>query len=492
MSQMSATIETGSSNVHVGDEDEQGSLALMIAWCEAEPERLGEVALFEDEGSALILGRGGEDEGGRVVFHRQRPGTIERQPALASPGISREQLRIQRRGGSLHVEQIGRCPLVVKGERVTSAIVLPGETLLLKRQLLLFCTRRPRTLAPLRSADARELPPFGEADAHGIVGESPAAWLLRDRIAWLAQADEHTLLLGRSGSGKELAARAVHALSARARGPFVARNAATIPASLVDAELFGNVKGYPNPGMPERPGLVGAAHGGTLFLDEIGELPVALQANLLRVLDEGGEYHTLGGSSTKRSNFRLIGATNRGASELKHDLAARLVLRLELPDLGERRDDIPLLIRHLLRRAADKSPAAMARFLEPRADGSKAPRIEARLVDELLRIRLSTNVRELDAALFRAMSASPGEVITFREEVLPKEQGATSEPAPSSEPSREPARELPGEAEIRAALSASGGNVVRAADALGLGSRYVLYRLMRKLGIETDAARGSG
>ena len=140
-----------------------------------------------------------------------------------------------------------------------------------------------------------------------------------------------SLLLGESGTGKELAARAVHQLSQRGRQQFVARNAATLPAGLIDAELFGNAKNYPNPGMPERRGLIGEADGGSLFLDEIGELPVELQAHLLRVLDGDGEYQRLGEGVARRSNFRLIAATNRDPSTLKHDLAARFTARIELP-----------------------------------------------------------------------------------------------------------------------------------------------------------------
>jgi two-component system nitrogen regulation response regulator GlnG/two-component system response regulator HydG len=161
-----------------------------------------------------------------------------------------------------------------------------------------------------------------------MIGESPAAWDLREQLAAGAVQGAHVLLLGESGAGKELAARALHALSARSAGPFVARNAATIPDSLVDAELFGTAKNYPNSGSPERVGLVGEADGGHLMLDEIGELSDVHQAHLLRLLDRGGEYHRLGESHTRLSDLRLIAATNRYPASLKHDLLARFALHL--------------------------------------------------------------------------------------------------------------------------------------------------------------------
>jgi DNA-binding NtrC family response regulator len=371
----------------------------------------------------------------------------------------------------------------IRGQPVDRAVLAPGDTLLLKGQLLLFCTRRPRRLAALQSAAIADAPAFGRPDAHGIVGESPATWRLRDQLAWLARADEHTLILGESGAGKELCPRAIHAQSTRARGPFVARNAATIPHGLVDAELFGNVKGYPNPGMPERPGLIGAADGGTLFLDEIGELPHGLQASLLRVLDDGGEYMNLGGAAVKRSRLRLLGATNRELTALKHDLAARFVLRLEVPGLDERRDDIPLVMHHLLRRTAAKSPEATRRFLAP---GGGELQVKASLVAHLLQARYTTHVRELAALLWRAMSTSTGSAIEWAGEAPASGPGA---PSPDTEESAEalvddPSVPEPSEAEVRAALAAHGANIVRTAKALRLSSRYVLYRLMRKHGIE--------
>ena len=508
-----STLDVGDSRAGASGAEEEAP-ALLIAWAAFEPERVGEVALFEPGGGALILGRGEATGGERVSFYRQRPGRLERTAPLASPGISREQLRIRPEGDRLHVTQIGKCSLEIQGERVDRAVIGPGETLLLKGQMLLLCTRRPRQIPPQGSASLAAAPPFGAPDAHGIVGESPAAWRLREKIAWMANVDEHTLILGGSGSGKELCARALHGLSTRARGPFIARNAATIPPGILDAELFGNVKGYPNPGMPERPGLIGAADGGTLFLDELGELPQAVQANLLRVLDEGGEYHSLGGSAAKRSRFRLLGATNRDPEALKHDLAARLVLRLDVPGLDERRDDIPLLARHLLRRAAAKSPEATRRFLAAEVGDL---RVKASLLDHLLRVRYTTHIRELDALLWRAMATSSGNAIGWTDGAkgagngsartsqaqTPHEGAATgprprdSSPGPIAPPPEEdaPREEAdggrvssapePSEAEVRASLAAHGGNIVRTAQALGLSSRYVLYRLMRRYGIES-------
>jgi DNA-binding NtrC family response regulator len=477
-----STLELEGSNTAGSGRGDEALPALLIAWADAEPERVGDVAMFEHGAGAMILGRG-EQAAGRVEFYRQRPGTLERRPPLISPGISREQLRIRREGDGLRVERIGRCAMELRGQRVDRAVLAPGDALVLKGQLVLFCTRRPRRLAALQSAALTDPPGFGAPDAHGVVGESPAAWRLRDQLAWMAQADEHTLILGASGAGKELCARAIHAQSTRARGPFIARNASTIPHGLIDAELFGNVKGYPNPGMPERPGLIGAADGGTLFLDEIGELPHGLQASLLRVLDDGGEYMNLGGAAAKRSRFRLLGATNRELTSLKHDVAARLVLRLEVPGVDERRDDIPFLIRHLLRRAAARSPEATRRFLAPGGELQVKPS----LVAHLLQAPYPTHVRELAQLLWRAMSASTGRAIEWVGEppATGSDAPASPEPAPpAAVPVEDPAGPEPSEAELRAALAAHGSNIVRTAQALRLSSRYVLYRLMRKHGIE--------
>src|SRR5262249_20781890 len=148
-------------------------------------------------------------------------------------------------------------------------------------------------------------------------------------------------------------------------------------------------------GMPERPGLLGQAAGGTLFLDEVGELPSDLQAHLLRLLDEGGEYHRLGEAATRRADVRVVAATNRPESSLKHDFAARFALSLRVPGLMERCEDVPLLLRHLLLRAAEKEPAVGARFFEGWGSSGRQPRVDPRLVERLVRQPYTRHVRQL-------------------------------------------------------------------------------------------------
>ena len=452
--------------------------ALAIAWSYVEPERAGEVALVaaRDE---QVLGRGGvrsDDPCPRLLFARQRPGRVEDGRGVRGPAISRDQLRVRRVGGDqLEVRRTGRCRLRVNGQTTDVATVRPGDTVTLELQLVLLVVERPTELPPLRAWPETALQPFGAPDDHGLVGEAPVAWALRDELAFVAAADAHALLVGPSGVGKELVARAIHALSPRRDRRLVARNAATLPPGLIDAELFGNVRGYPNPGMQARPGLIGEADGGTLFLDEIGELPLELQAHLLRVLDAGGDYQRLGEGRPRRADLRLVAATNRDASALKHDFAARLPARLRVPGLGERREDIPLILRHLARRWARKAPALVQRFFVG-GDPEGAVRIDPSLVERLLRHDFETHVRELDAALWQAMSKSEGEFIALSPEL---DEALTEVEADGHV---EPGEVTP--EEVRAALERHEGSVTRAARELRLKSRFVLYRLMKRYGID--------
>ncbi len=463
-------------------QEEPAVNVLVIAWCPHEPDRVGEIAVVPPAGAVHVLGRGAEPGAARLHFFRPRPGALHPTPPLAAPGLSRRQLEVEPAADRVAVRRVGQCPMRVNGVECDSATLRPGDTLRFRQELVLYFARRPARISPLQHFDARTAR-FGEPDAAGILGESPRAWELRDRIAFAAKAEGHVLLVGETGTGKELAARAVALLSARADKPLVARNAATLPGTLVDAELFGNARNYPNPGMGERPGLVGQADGGFLFLDEIGELPTDLQAHLLRTMDAGGEYHRLGESSSRRSDFRLLAATNRDPAELKDDFRARFRVQVPVPALAERREDIPLLVRHLVLRAAAKSPNVAERFVETRAEGEARARVDTSLVDALTRRSFPGNTRELESILWTAMAASRGDVIEWhaaaaeRQAAPPPAANAREKPNASRHPE-------PSEEEIRAALGEANGNVSRAATALGMSSRYALYRLMARMGIQ--------
>ena len=466
-------------------------LHLVIAWSLAEPGRIGETAAIA---RPTMLGRGEPEhlqDTSLARFVRWRPHASAATPPLGDSRISRAQLLLRPRSdGSLGLENVGRCKLFVNGEETSVAAVRPGDTITLRNALVLLVARREGHMAPRGDA----APPsfaFAGPDHHGIVGESAAAWRLRAELAFAAATDHHVLLRGASGVGKELAARALHALSSRAGRPMVARNAATLPEGLVDAELFGTARNYPNVGSPERAGLIGEADGSFLFLDEIGELSPTLQAHLLRVLDRGGEYQRLGESRPRRSDLRLIGATNRDLAALKHDFAARFTSRIELPGLEARREDIPLLLRTILRRAAAQSPAFAERFFLPAGpDGEREPRVDPWLVEGLLRHRFTHHTRELERLVWRAIATSTADFVGLTPEV--RAELKLSDPVAATAAAAEPAEpvdavvshDAPGREQIVAALAAASGRAVIAAEKLGLRNRYVLYRLMKKFGIQ--------
>jgi len=445
--------------------------ALVIAWSLEEPHRVGEAAHFPPRRAPRVLGRGG-DAPDRVSFARQRPGLNTPTGPLLARRISRSQLHVHATGKKgLTVSNTGRCALLHNGQptaREEAFAVSPGDTLELENQLLLICLMR----APLLPEPPGEATPspsvFGGPDPLGLVGESPAAWALRERLAFVAGRQAHALVLGPSGAGKELLARALHGLSPRGGGAWVSRSAATFPETLIDAELFGNAKNFPNPGMPERPGLMGQASGGTLFLDEIGELPEALQARLLRVMD-AGEYQRLGEARTRRADLRLVAATNRPPESLKHDLLARLKLRLTAPGLNERREDIPLLAAHLLRRIASDDPDVAARFF-PDGDPTAWPRLAPALVRALLRHHYTTHVRELEGLLWTAMGGSRGDWIALVDELVEVSQESVDPMALAPET-------------IQAALDRNEGSQTATYRELGLNSRHQLARLIKKYGL---------
>lgn len=477
-----------------------GVLALVVAHCAEQPELMGAVLVPPpgDPGEEVVWGRGGDEggEGRRAILQRHRPGRVTPAGEVQSSRVSRVHLRLtgQRRAGAerpfVDVTNVGRSPLVCNGEERQAFRAVHGDVLEVGKQIVFVCVERPALIA---GPVVDESFAFGEADAHGIVGESPAIWELRRRIGFVGPREGHVFVRGESGSGKELVAQALHAASRRAGRRLVSRNAATLPEGIVDAELFGNQRSYPNPGTPERPGLVGEAEGSTLFLDEIAEIPTPLQAHLLRLMDSG-EYHRLGESRARRADLRLVGATNRPGSALKHDLLARFVFRIEVPDLNDRLEDILLLARHLLKRIAAQDPAIKAQFF---AEGE--PRLSRGLVRGLLRHPFTTHVRELSALLWQALAESTGDRIEAPSGLLQRDPTAlerVSDAGRSSSPSALPPAEDVGmrvvdtdgpglsQAAVQACLDAHNGVIEDAWRPLGLSSRHALTRLIKKLGVE--------
>jgi two-component system nitrogen regulation response regulator GlnG/two-component system response regulator HydG len=469
-----ATTRDASSSISA-DRPVDSGIGLVVLWAVDAPRLVGTVLLVPRADLPLTchFGRGthsSSPHGVRLQLTRQRPGSRQPAGAFESPYVSRNQLEIVAEHGQLRLENRGRCPMLCGGRPVRSAAVVPGDTVELKGQLLFICVERGWDLGELQHAHLLRDHEFGLPDAHGIVGESAAAWALRDAVAFVAPRSAHVLVHGASGTGKELVACAIHEQSSRSRGPLVARNAATLPAGLIDAELFGNAKDYPHAGMPARPGLIGQAHGGTLLLDEIGDLPVEAQTHLLRVLDGPGEYQRLGESQVRRSDFRLIAATNRPVADLRPDLAARLGLRVGVPSLNERRDDIGLIVAHQLRHLARSDGAVARRFCDD-ADGQ--PGVDAALVAALARHQYHTHVRELTNLLWVSIGSSPRPRLTLTPEVA-----AALEVAPRSAPRPEVTREL-----LLEAMERRSGVREQVWRDLGLANRHVLKRLLRKHGI---------
>ncbi len=313
---------------------------------------------------------------------------------------------------------------------------------------------------------------------HDMIGESPRmkeVWRLLTRVA---ATDTTVLLRGESGTGKELAARAVHRGSPRARRPFVAINCATLSDTLLESELFGHERGAFTGAVERKAGKLEAADTGTLFLDEVGELPLPLQAKLLRVLQER-EFERIGSTRTIHVDLRVIAATNRDletairGGTFRDDLYYRLnVVALTLPPLRERREDIPLLASHFAARFSRKLGRPVAGFTP-----------EARAC--LLRYAWPGNIRELGNAVERAVVLGESDLI--RPEDLPE---AVLEAAPGSQGRVHVAHitryhDAVNESKKRLILGAveqAQGNVTRAADALGLHPNY-LHRLISNLGL---------
>ena len=310
-----------------------------------------------------------------------------------------------------------------------------------------------------------------EEGAPELVGESGAWRALVEQIPRVAASGLPVLLIGETGTGKELVARAVHALSSRRRQPFVAQNCGATPDTLIESELFGHARGAFTGAVGDRTGLFEAAEGGTLLLDEIGDASAMLQMKLLRVLQEG-EARRVGDSRARRVDVRVVAATHRsleravGQGTFRADLYFRLAaVRLRLPSLRERGRDVLLLARHFLARAASRV-------------GGPVPEVAPELAERLLKHPWPGNVRELANACAFAVGVA-GARTRVGSEHWPD--------APFAEAVAEGAglhaetRALE-ERRLRETLRRTHGNKTQAARALGL-SRQGLLKKLRRLGL---------
>lgn len=315
-----------------------------------------------------------------------------------------------------------------------------------------------------------------------LITNSPLMLKVIERIRQVAPTMGTVLITGASGTGKELAAKAIHRHSLRREGKLVTLNCAAMPPEIMESELFGHVKGAFTGAHKDTKGVVEEAHKGTLFLDEIGELNPRLQTRLLRLLQHG-EYKPVGSSMTKTADLRFIAATNRNLAEairerrFREDLYYRLnVIRIELPGLKERSEDIPLLSYHFLAKYSRINKKEI-RALSPEA------------IDALKHYDYTGNVRELENIIERGVIFCQGDELTLQDlcienaggigEYLPRNTDVFSLPFKEA---REAVLKRFYRAYIESQLEKSGGNVSQAAEASGIQRQY-LHRLIKDLGV---------
>jgi DNA-binding NtrC family response regulator len=308
------------------------------------------------------------------------------------------------------------------------------------------------------------------------VNKSRSMQGVNDLIGRVAPTDANILLTGESGVGKEVLANHIHRLSSRAAKPLVKLNCAAFPANMIEAELFGYVKGAFTGAIADFPGMIAEAAGGTLFLDEIAEMPIELQTRFLRVLQER-EFRSLGNTKTVAADFRLVAATNRNVGQavreghLRQDLYYRLnTFQIEVPPLRDRREDVPALVSTFLQRFSQQL-------------GKPEPAISPEAFDLLLRYPWPGNIRELQNAIEYSVVLADNGVIT--EKQLPKEvqlpevlQNLSARSNGETLNLDEREKET-----ILKALAQAHGNKKKAAAILGI-HRPTLYSKMKRYGIE--------
>jgi DNA-binding NtrC family response regulator len=334
-----------------------------------------------------------------------------------------------------------------------------------------------------RRCEERAALPASARQIEDVVGRSPAMVEVYKSIARVAPTPATVLILGESGTGKELIARAIHEHSPRRGGRFVAVDCASLGDALLESELFGHVRGAFTGAVGPSPGLFVEADGGTIFLDEIGDVSPAMQARLLRVLQER-EVRPVGGTKWSRVDVRVIAATHRdlaaavAAGRFREDLYYRLeVVTITLPPLRERREDIPLLVERLVQRAARES-------------GKEVSGVSQAAIELLCAHAWPGNVRELAHVLERAVVLARHDVLTSEDfPILQKDGRDDVDGAVATVASDRPTLDELKRRYVLSVLEEQGGNVSRAAVVLGIDRRS-LHRMLVRFGKGSRARAG--
>jgi two-component system, NtrC family, response regulator GlrR len=361
----------------------------------------------------------------------------------------------------------------VKGVRVVDGFIAPGSTIQVGKSAIVF--------EPLD--DAVAMPLWNEPRLQNLIGGSAAMRHLFELINRFAQSDATVLIQAETGAGKELVADAIHQCSPRRGEPFVVLDCSAIPEQLFEAQLFGHEVGAFTGAIKSTAGVFELAHGGTLFLDEIGELPLDVQAKLLRAV-ETRRVRRLGGAKLFASDVRIVAATNRDlAAEVNRgnfraDLYYRLaVAKLSIPALRERREDLPLLVQHFLRQLSVSS-------------GNPDPRLPDDFMARAQRHTWPGNVRELRNAVERAVLLPNHPTLGF--EAPPKKEGDGFAHIDIDVPFKVAKQRLVDEFDrryLQELLEAHDGNISAAARAAGI-ERMSIYKMIRRLGLDKDAENG--
>lgn len=360
----------------------------------------------------------------------------------------------------------------------SGAVEYLGKPLLID-DLLAVVRKVQATRTPAQDATQNR----DEGPESSIIGRTPKMLEVYRAVARVAPTDVSVLILGASGTGKELVARAIHDHSSRAKMPFVPVNCGALPENILESELFGHEKGAFTGADSSRPGLFEAAHGGTLFLDEISETRPSFQVNLLRAVQEQ-QIRRVGSHKYTPVNVRILAASNRdltkmmAAGQFREDLYYRLsVVEIKLPSLDERREDIPLLVQHFLKRSNLKNKR------------------NVKITDEAVRVLSAAswpgNVRELENLVERlAIFCTSGEIGVAdveNERRVVHGNGAASGAAAAAADSAKTLEDMERQ-HIMRVLQENGGNKSRAARALGI-ERKTLYQKARRLGIDMQVER---